>query len=258
MLSTVGNGLRDTAFAPLPDGTARVIERGVAATSATDATTGAVLNTKGGSSLSFRFAADGSLVVVGTGWIFAWYLPGDDSDLGAGLFLLHGRITETYDSEGHVRERDLQRHVDRRVRGARRLTRRSRIETARRASGGPFVGVARRRGASCSRRATRSGRAMPREPRRPSGTACRSRGRGRAAEQAAAEAAELVGRDLAVVHDAGELAERAVRGELVELLLGDHAVGEERPELLALRLGGLAARGALGARPSRIACCWPR
>jgi hypothetical protein len=100
VLSSVSNGLRDTAFAPLPDGTERVIERGVAATSATDATTGAVLDTKGGSSLTFRFAADGSLVVVGTGWIFAWYLPGDDSDLGAGLFLVHGRITETYDSEG--------------------------------------------------------------------------------------------------------------------------------------------------------------
>ena len=36
----------------------------------------------------------------GTGWIFAWYLPGDDSDLGAGLFLVHGRIQEFYDTEG--------------------------------------------------------------------------------------------------------------------------------------------------------------
>jgi hypothetical protein len=100
VLSTSSHGLRDTAFAPLPDGTERVIERAVAATRATDATTGAFLDTKGGSSLVFRFAADGSLVVAGTGWIFAWYLPGDDSDLGAGLFLVHGRITETYDSAG--------------------------------------------------------------------------------------------------------------------------------------------------------------
>jgi hypothetical protein len=100
VLSTASHGLRDTAFAPLPDGTERVIERGVASTSATDATTGAVLDTKGGSSLVFRFAADGSLVVAGTGWIFVWYLPGDDSDLGPGLFLVHGRATETYDTEG--------------------------------------------------------------------------------------------------------------------------------------------------------------
>ena len=100
VLSTPTHRLHDTAFAPLPDGTARFVERGMAATRATDVTTGAVLDTKGGSSLVFRFAADGSLVVAGTGWIFVWYLPGDDSDVGPGLFLVHGRATETYDTEG--------------------------------------------------------------------------------------------------------------------------------------------------------------
>ena len=84
VLSTPTHSLHDTAFAPLPDGTERVIERGMAATRATDATTGAFLDTKGGSSLTFRFAADGSLDVTGTGWFFVWYLPGDDSDLGPG------------------------------------------------------------------------------------------------------------------------------------------------------------------------------
>ena len=100
VLSTPTHSLHDTAFAPLPDGTERVIERGMAATRATDATTGAFLDTKGGSSLTLRFAADGSLDVTGTGWFFVWYLPGDDSDLGPGVFLTQGRVTETYDSTG--------------------------------------------------------------------------------------------------------------------------------------------------------------
>ena len=100
VLSTPTHRLHDTAYAPLPDGTTRFAERGMAATRATDATTGATLDTRGGSSLVFRFAADGSLVVTGTGWFFAWYLPGDDSDLGPGVFLTHGRIQETYDSSG--------------------------------------------------------------------------------------------------------------------------------------------------------------
>ena len=100
VLSTPTHRLHDTAFAPLPDGTERVIERGMAATRATDATTGAFLDTKGGSSLTLRYAADGSLGVTGSGWFFVWYLPGDDSDLGPGVFLTQGRVQETYDSTG--------------------------------------------------------------------------------------------------------------------------------------------------------------
>ena len=100
VLSTPVHRLHDTSYAPLPDGATRFAERGMAATRATDATTGATLDTRGGSSLVFRFAADGSLVVTGTGWFFAWYLPGDDADLGPGVFLTQGRIQETYDSTG--------------------------------------------------------------------------------------------------------------------------------------------------------------
>ena len=53
----------------------------------------------------------------------------------------------------------------------------------------------------------------------------------------AAECLELVGRDLAVVHQAGHLPQPAVGGQLVELRLGDDAVREEALELLAIRLG---------------------
>ena len=88
-----------------------------------------------------------------------------------------------------------------------------------------------------------------------------------AAHEPTAEGLELVGGDLAVVHQAGHLAQRAVRGQLVELLLGDDAVREEALELLAVGLrllpGGLAGllaglapavRSALTA--SRIAVFW--
>ena len=56
------------------------------------------------------------------------------------------------------------------------------------------------------------------------------------AAKAAAEAPELIGGDLAVVHEPGERPELAVRGKLVELVLGDHAIGEEVPDLLAVAL----------------------
>ena len=157
-----------------------LIERGMAATRATDATTGAVLDTKGGSSLVLRFAADGSLDVDGHGWILRrGTCRATTATSVPGLFLIHG--------PGHrdVRHRtgtfvngDLQRDRDRRVRGARRLTARTSNRNGppgvRRAVVSAVV-----TGASCSRRATRSARATRRGRCRPSGTACRSRGRGR-------------------------------------------------------------------------------
>ena len=100
LLATPSGHLRDSAYAPLPDGTTRFTERGMAATTATDLTTGAVFRTRGGSSIVYRFAADDSLVVTGTGWIFVWYLPADDADVGPGLFLIHGRVQERYASDG--------------------------------------------------------------------------------------------------------------------------------------------------------------
>ena len=81
------------------------------------------------------------------------------------------------------------------------------------------------------------------------------------------ESLELVGGDLAVVHEVGHRPERAVRGQLVELLLRDDAVSEEplhcarfafACSLAALRASWRAsrriARSALTA--SRIAVFW--
>ena len=55
----------------------------------------------GGSAIEYRFAADGSIIAIGTGLLFAWYLPGDDSQLGPGLFLVNGRVREVYDTDGN-------------------------------------------------------------------------------------------------------------------------------------------------------------
>ena len=100
VLSNPTHKLHDTAYAPLPDGTFRYRSRGMATSRATDVVTGATLESGGGSALVFRFAADGSIFVQGTGLLFVWYLPGDDSDLAPGLWLVHGRATETYAPDG--------------------------------------------------------------------------------------------------------------------------------------------------------------
>lgn len=100
VLSNPTYRLHDTAYAPLPDGSTRFFSRGMASSRATDVQTGATVDSRGGSALVFRFAADGSIAVQGTGLIFAWYVPGDDSDLGPGLWLVNGRVTETYGPDG--------------------------------------------------------------------------------------------------------------------------------------------------------------
>jgi hypothetical protein len=99
-LSNPAYHARDTSFAPLPDGTTRFSERGMAASRATNIGTGATLDRRGGSAVLYRFAADGSIVARATGLVFAWYLPGDDSPLGPGLWLVNGRVTETYGTDG--------------------------------------------------------------------------------------------------------------------------------------------------------------
>ena len=112
----------------------------------------------------------------------------------------------------------------------------------RRSAGGPPSPAGRcvfagKRGPAISRRRRRGGRAgaiSPPEPPRCQPSPIRRPPQ--AAPAATPKAAELVDRDLAVRHQRGELAERAVGRELVQLGLGDHAVGEEAPslELLAL------------------------
>ena len=73
----------------------------MASSRATDVTTGAFIESQGGTAIEYRFAADGSVVATGTGVLFAWYEEGVDSELGSGLFLVSGRVRETYDSDGN-------------------------------------------------------------------------------------------------------------------------------------------------------------
>ncbi len=99
-LSNPTNRVLDTTYAPHRDGSSIFRERGMAASRATNLDTGATLDRNGGSALAYDFAADGSVVVQATGLVFAWYLPGDESTLGAGLWLVNGRVVETYAADG--------------------------------------------------------------------------------------------------------------------------------------------------------------
>ena len=100
VLTNPGFKAHDTAFAPHPDGSVRFSDRGRTPSLATDTTTGKTLFRRGGSSIVITTAGDGSIVADATGLIFAWYLPGDDSELGAGLFLVNGHAQERYAPDG--------------------------------------------------------------------------------------------------------------------------------------------------------------
>jgi hypothetical protein len=90
----------ETTFAPHPDGSSRFKGRGRTPSLATDTTNGNTIFRRGGSSITITMAADGSAVADASGLVFAWYLPGDDSELGAGLFLVNGHAQERYAADG--------------------------------------------------------------------------------------------------------------------------------------------------------------
>jgi hypothetical protein len=100
VLSNPGFRAWDWTFAAHRDGSVRFKEAGRAPSLATDTTTGKSIFRRGGSTITFTVAADGSLVADATGLNFAWYLPGDDSELGAGLFLVDGHAQEHYAADG--------------------------------------------------------------------------------------------------------------------------------------------------------------
>ena len=100
ILSNPGLKARDTAFAPHPDGSMRFSDRGRTPSLATDTTTGNTIFARGGSSITITVAPDGSVTADARGLVFAWYLPGDDSELGAGLFLVNGHAQEHYAADG--------------------------------------------------------------------------------------------------------------------------------------------------------------
>ena len=93
--------MRDTAFAPHKNGSQRFTERGFNVIRGTNPDNGKMLELRGGAAFTFAFAADGALEVDGRGLFFAWYLPGDDSDLGPGLWLVRGHGQEVYDADGN-------------------------------------------------------------------------------------------------------------------------------------------------------------
>ena len=92
---------RDSAFDPSRDGSWRLLARGSAVSQVVDQETGAVYAMRGGYRFLVTFAPDGSFRVDGDGTdIIAWYFPGDDSDLGPGLWDTDGHVTEWYAADG--------------------------------------------------------------------------------------------------------------------------------------------------------------
>jgi hypothetical protein len=92
---------RDSAFDPARDGSWRLLTRGSAVSRAVDQITGAVYWMRGGYRFLATFAPDGSFRVDADGTdIIAWYYPGDDSELGPGLWDTDGHVTEWYDPNG--------------------------------------------------------------------------------------------------------------------------------------------------------------
>ena len=92
---------RDTVFDPARDGSFRILSRGSAVSRAVDQETGAVYPHARRLSFITTFAADGSVRVDATGTdIIAWYFPGDDSELGPGMWDINGHVTEWYAPDG--------------------------------------------------------------------------------------------------------------------------------------------------------------
>jgi hypothetical protein len=92
---------RDSLFDESASGSIRFLSRGFATQIVTNVANGNSLSFQGGYRVTSLVAADGSLRVdaSGTGFV-AWYLEGDNSELGPGLFHVSGHVTEWYDSDG--------------------------------------------------------------------------------------------------------------------------------------------------------------
>jgi hypothetical protein len=92
---------RQTVFPSAADGSSRMLVRGMGVSRVTDLTTLATYDFTGGFQFNLTFAADGSFRVDAHGRDYVvWYLPGDDSELGAGLFQINGHATEWYAADG--------------------------------------------------------------------------------------------------------------------------------------------------------------
>ncbi|HEX5828048.1 MAG TPA: hypothetical protein VFY23_11035 [Candidatus Limnocylindrales bacterium] len=91
----------DTLFGPAPDGSQRLLGTGMAVSEVVDLVTLATYRMRGGFQFTYMFEPDGSIRVDGQGTgIIAWYYPGDNSELGPGLWDVDGRVTEWYAPDG--------------------------------------------------------------------------------------------------------------------------------------------------------------
>lgn len=86
--------------AELADGTIRIIQRGMATSTVTNADTGLSVSDAGGFRITITIHPDGSIDAVGSGALYAFYAPGDPSVIGTGWIAISGRVVEHYAADG--------------------------------------------------------------------------------------------------------------------------------------------------------------
>ncbi|MBW3612364.1 MAG: hypothetical protein KY392_00725 [Chloroflexi bacterium] len=98
--------VKELIFPPDGEGNQRIIVTGIYKSTLTNETTGEAIGINIPGKLTIHFLADGSSVWHGSGHILVWYTPdqADESELGAGLFLVRGRVTEVYDADFNLIE----------------------------------------------------------------------------------------------------------------------------------------------------------
>ncbi len=105
--------VKELIFPPDEKGNQRIIVSGVYKSTLTNESTGESMRINIPGKLAIHFDADGSSVWHGSGNILVWYTPdqADESELGSGLFLVRGRVTEVYDAEFNLIEATYTGHV---------------------------------------------------------------------------------------------------------------------------------------------------
>jgi hypothetical protein len=94
-------------FPPDEDGNQRIIQNGVIQSTFINLDDpDRSINLNLGGKITIHVNADGTLQAQASGTFFAWYGPAEAaaSELGVGVFLVHGRGTESYDSAGNLVE----------------------------------------------------------------------------------------------------------------------------------------------------------
>jgi hypothetical protein len=100
VLNTTAEHSKTTTFSPAPDGSQRIVTRGVATNVATNLDTGDTWTRTAGYRISVVIGADGSIEADGTGGLYGLYFDGDPSELGPGIHSVSGHIHESYGSDG--------------------------------------------------------------------------------------------------------------------------------------------------------------